>query len=147
MLACLPNLIVYSLSRPGKSLLLQAISQHLSKNSWMQVSHSSSFTVQLLTQWLLTSELLLKEHLRAVQLESILVTPRSCAETCFSSPWLVLAHLGSAQYCSYVCYPLHSNLTCYELLKYLLFLGSCKRIVELLTGLGCWHVRGSCIPC
>lgn len=48
----------------GKALLmLQTISQELSKNSWMRLSHSYSLTVQLLPQWLLISELLLKEHL------------------------------------------------------------------------------------
>lgn len=81
MLACFPSLTFHSQAFQdlGKVLLmLQTISQELSKNSWMQVSHSY-FNIQLFLQWLLISELLLKEQLGVAQLESLLVTPQICA--------------------------------------------------------------------
>lgn len=87
------------------SLMLQMSSQEFSKNSWMRLSHSYAFTIQFLMQCLCISEILLKEHLGVAHLESVLVTPCRCTETCLSSPWLVLAHWGSAHCHSYVCCP------------------------------------------
>lgn len=84
----------------GKVLLmLQAISQKLSKNSWMWISHSYLFNVELL--YAVAAHLWVTAE-RAAQSGPAWIHSHNTTQLCwdqFSSPQLVLAHQGSAPYC------------------------------------------------